>query len=99
MDTLQAVREAIRSVDAEMALLFRKRMEAVRAVALYKQAHGLPVYDPAQEQQVLQRNADLFEDADLRECYLAFLRATVAVSRDYQQQLLEKGGTPDEHGL
>ena len=41
---LEQARREIDAVDAEMAALFCRRMDAVRRVAAYKQARGLPFY-------------------------------------------------------
>ena len=53
MDTLQHAREIINEIDAEMAALFVRRMEAVETVAAYKREHGLPVLDAGREAEVL----------------------------------------------
>ena len=47
---LQDARKLIDQTDKEMAALFCQRMEAVRAVAAFKAAHGIPVLDAAREQ-------------------------------------------------
>ena len=46
-DRLAKARAEISEADREMATLFVRRMEAVRAVAEYKREKGLPVLDPA----------------------------------------------------
>ena len=45
-DCLQRARKTINEVDAQMAELFEKRMEAVRQVLAYKKEHNLPIQDP-----------------------------------------------------
>lgn len=45
MDTLEQARAKIDAVDAQLAVLFERRMAAVLSVAQYKQAHGLPIFD------------------------------------------------------
>ena len=87
---LQA-RKTIDEADRRMAELFRTRMEAVRLVAEHKIENGLPIFDPVREEQVICKNSAYLEDAEpeLRECYIKFLRETMAVSRHYQTRLME----------
>ena len=53
---LEQARREIDAVDAEMAALFCRRMDAVRRVAAYKQARGLPVLDASREEAVVAKN-------------------------------------------
>jgi chorismate mutase-like protein len=50
---LSDLRDAIDSVDAQMLDLLRKRLELVLKVGEIKNAHGVKVYDPERERQVL----------------------------------------------
>ena len=88
MDELQAARQTIDAVDRQMAALFTQRMAAVGQVAAYKQAHGLPVLDAGREAAMLQRNLGYIETEALRPWYEDFLKAQLAVSRQYQAALL-----------
>ena len=92
MDQLQQARQIISQVDREMCDLFLRRMEAVRQVAEYKQARGLPVFDGAREQEVLAQGAARVEDPALQEHYIRFLQNTMEVSKAYQRQLLAEPG-------
>lgn len=87
---LNEAREIINEVDREMALLFRRRMEAVKMVAEYKIERGLPVLDAKREEAVIARNSELLADADedLRAAYVKLLRETMAVSRHYQDKMM-----------
>ena len=93
-DLLKEARETINRVDGEMARLFEERMEAVRKVAEYKIAHGLPVLDAEREKQVIERNSALIEDGELRAYYVEFLKNNMAVSRRFQQDIM-----PREHNV
>ena len=42
-------------------------MQAAKLVAAYKQTHGLPVLDKAQEARVLERGAALVDDPELKD--------------------------------
>ena len=89
MMDLQQARDEIRAADEEMAKLFLRRMAAVSEVAAYKMEHGLPVFDGAQEEAVLQGRAALVEDDELRSYYVQFLRNTMDVSKQYQHRLMD----------
>ncbi len=90
MNKLEQAREAINTIDKQMADLFVQRMQAVQMVSEYKLEHGLPVLDAAREEQVIARNAALVEDETLRSYYVNFLRHNMGLSRQYQQ-LLQQG--------
>lgn len=87
-DTLAAARREIDAVDAEMARLFCRRMEAVEAVVAYKQAHGLPVLDAGREAAVVEKNLARVDRAEYRPYYADFIRHTMALSRQYQTAVL-----------
>ena len=89
MDKLNNAREIISAVDKEIAALFEKRMNAVRLVSEYKIEHGLPVYDPAREQALIENNTALIENEEIRPYYVDFLRNTMRVSRNFQSKLSE----------
>ena len=55
---LDKARKIINEVDAEMAKLFSRRMEAAKMVAEYKKEHGLEVLDKAREDEVVRRNTE-----------------------------------------
>ena len=88
MDELEQARQEIDAVDAQLAALFERRMRAVVQVARYKQAHGLPIHDPAREEQVLQKAADRIQDPALRPYYLDHVRNRMEVARQYEALLL-----------
>ena len=88
MDELEQARQEIDAVDAQLAALFERRMRAVMQVALYKKARGLPIHDPAREEQVLQKAADRIQDPTLRPYYLDHVRNRMAVARKYEALLL-----------
>ncbi len=88
MDRLQEARKIINDVDAQMAQLFVRRMQAAEMVAAYKQAHGMPVLDATREEAVIRNGAEQVEQDELRGYYMDFMRDTMAISRRYQQKLL-----------
>ena len=53
MSELNELRGEIDAIDAQLTELFLRRMDVTRRVGEYKQAHGIPVLDPAREREVL----------------------------------------------
>ena len=90
MNELEKAREIINSVDRDMAALFEKRMEAVKAVAEYKAKNGLPIFDPKREDQVIEKNSKLIQNDELIPYYQAFLHGLMDISKDYQREILSK---------
>ena len=88
MDLLQQARAEIDAVDAEMAALFERRMQAVADVVRYKTETGKPVFDAAREADVITRNTARLQNEELRPYYKAFLQEAMAVSRAYQRATL-----------
>lgn len=89
MDLLQEARRMINEVDARMADLFVQRMKAAEMVAEYKKTHGMPILDAAREEAVIRNGSARVADEALRGYYIDFMRDTMAVSRRYQQRLLD----------
>lgn len=89
MDSLDKARKKINEVDEQMAKLFTERMLAAREVAEYKKKHGLKIFDAAREAEVIKRNSAFIEDTEIREYYVNFLKNNMAVSREYQDRLME----------
>lgn len=84
-NALSKARREIDEVDAEMAALFCRRMDAVRAVAAYKAANGLPVLDEAREAAVVEKNTARLPDSRYEPYYRDFIRHTMGVSRAFQR--------------
>ena len=89
MDKLSDARKKINEIDAEMARLFVDRMNASRDVAEYKKEHGLKIYDKNREDEVIRNNSKYIEDEEIREYYVNFLKNNMAVSRSYQDRLMQ----------
>ena len=88
MDLLQQARAEIDAVDAEMAALFERRMQAVADVVRYKAQTGKPVFDAMREADIIARNTARLQNEELRPYYKAFLQEAMAVSRAYQRATL-----------
>ena len=90
MDKLSQARAVIDEVDAQMAQLFCRRMDAVRDVVAYKKEHGLPVLDASREEAVVEKNLALLPDKAYAEWYEDFVRHNMAVSRAFQSRVLAR---------
>ena len=88
---LEQARREIDAVDAEMAALFCRRMDAVRRVAAYKQARGLSVLDASREEAVVAKNCARLPDETYAEYYEDFIRHTMGLSRAFQRAVLGMG--------
>lgn len=85
---LNEAREMINEIDVEMAKLFEKRMGAVREIAEYKSARGLPVEDKQREQSLIENMSGNIKDEDVRPFYVSFLQNTMDVSKNWQHSLI-----------
>ncbi len=95
MDDLKKARERIDEIDGKMAALFAERMASVDAVAAYKKAHNMKTYDEDREREVIEKNSLLIKNEWLRPYYVRFLKETMALSRDWQDNKSKgAGGAP-----
>lgn len=88
MNALEQARQDIDQIDREMAQLFEKRMDAVRAVVAYKQANHLPVLDASREAAVIEKNLARIQDPAYVSFYKDYIQHTMVLSREFQAQLL-----------
>jgi chorismate mutase/prephenate dehydratase len=56
------LRETIDEIDSKLIELFRRRMDTSVEIARYKQANGIPIYDPVREREVLDKLSDKVEE-------------------------------------
>lgn len=89
MLNLEEARIIINEVDNQMAKLFEKRMQAVLDVVHYKMENGLPVLDTKREAEVIEKNLKLLENEELKPYFNEFLEHSMAVSRHYQQDIID----------
>ena len=86
---LEKLRGQIDEIDAALIELMQRRMDVAAGIAAYKRENGLPVLDAARE-------ADKLSDirsrcrAELGPYVAQLYEAVFAVSRDYQQAILDK---------
>ena len=88
MDALDKARREIDTVDAALAALFERRMAAVLAVAEYKKAHGLPIFDAAREAVVLDKAEARIQNPALRPYYRDHVQHMMDVAKQYEAEVL-----------
>ena len=88
MDALENARREIDAVDAQLAALFERRMAAVLAVAEYKKEHGLPIFDAARENVVLDRAEARIQNPALRPYYRDHVQNLMDVAKQYEAEVL-----------
>ncbi len=89
MTDLERARQIINDVDEKMRELFLERMKASKVVADYKKLHGMQVFDPEREAEVIARNTSAFADEELKSYYVDFVTHNMEISKRYQHRLLE----------
>ncbi len=89
MTELETARQIINNADRQIAKLFEERMNAVKAVADYKREHGMQVFDPQREAEVIERNSALIENEELKPYFVNFLQSNMEISKSYQHRILE----------
>ena len=95
MSELNELREEIDAIDTQLTELFLRRMDVTRRVGEYKQAHGIPVLDPAREREVLAKKTAQVSDPALRDDVAALYEAIMGISRRQQRRLVKEAGRED----
>lgn len=91
MNGLEEARKVINEADKAITEAWEKRMNAVKEVATWKEAHGLPVLDEAREKEVIRRNTGYLKDPSLSEALSSLYETIMAQSRDFQKQMIATG--------
>ncbi len=89
-EQLLPIREQIDAIDAQLLPLFLQRMQCTEHVAKIKMEHGIPVFAPQREKEILDRVQQ--KAGEYGPSARAFYQSIMAISRARQHQLLE-GGT------
>lgn len=93
---LNGYRAELDGIDAEMAVLFEKRMNTVKNIAEYKKQNGIPVTDLKRENEMLNKNLQYVSEEN-RAYYRDFLESVTGVSKRRQHNgkgALTVNGTP-----
>ena len=90
MRTLEECRRELDIIDKQVIELFEKRMNVIKDVALYKKENSLPILDEQREKIMLETNVNKFKNIELQKYYKTVLQAFLAVSKDYQKEIINK---------
>ena len=84
---IQELRKKINDIDGQLVKAFDARMRVALEIARYKKENGLPVFDPAREREVLNRQTAAVGD-DMA-MYVKLMYNTIFdISRSYQQRYM-----------
>jgi len=89
MDINEA-RARIELIDKEMAKLFEQRMACSKAIAEYKMANNMQIFDAAREQQLIEKNSVYIENEELKDYYKDYLIEVMGISKKYQGNIIGK---------
>lgn len=87
MKDLQTLRVEIDATDRQIIELFARRMDICGQVAQYKAAHGIAIYAPEREAQVLEALAGKTTPEMLPYTRRLF-QVLMDLSKEYQEQLI-----------
>ena len=90
MDELSLYRSEIDQIDKQMKDLFLKRMEIVKKITKWKIKHDYPIFDPKREKFFVEQNSKDIVHSPHHDTYVAFLNSLLALSKEYQNQLMEE---------
>jgi len=96
MDEILKIRKEIDEVDDKLLELFEYRMELVSKVAEFKKNNGLPVYDPAREEEKLNLLRQSVKDKKNQDAVTELFSQIMAISRRAQYAALN---TTDDLGF
>lgn len=89
MDISEA-RAKIEVIDKEMARLFEERMACSKAIAEYKMANNMPIFDAVRESQLLEKNSAYISNENMKDYYRDYLLGVMNVSKNYQADIIGK---------
>ncbi len=87
MRELKELRTELDAIDREMTALLERRIGTAREVAVWKQAHGLPVLDAKREAEVLATRRALLKDPSLGPACDRFYRELMALCRAAEEEV------------
>ncbi len=92
MRDLKDIRVEINEIDEQMGKLFDRRMQLAKDVAIYKQAHDLPIFDKTREEQILQNRMKDFpnRDGDFLEAVQTFYQTMMDLSKKSQAKWIDR---------
>lgn len=89
-ESLEKYREQIDFLDKQLIALFEERMEVSKAIARYKQANKIAIFNPEREQAVIAKGVSLLKNATYQEVTRRFIHALMDCSKSVQEELIAK---------
>ena len=99
MRDIETLRAAIDRIDRKIQGLFEERMNAVDEVAAIKKAGGVPVADPAREEELLDSLAGRASTPQLGEEIVCLYREMLSLSRARQERDRAQAAAEDTAGF
>ena len=97
---LNALRQRIDSIDAQLLALLNERTEIAEAIQRSKVALNVPTYSPQREQELLDNlcsnNAGPLSDSEVRGIFSSLLKYSVRHMREYQNRLAAPAPAPEQ---
>ena len=91
MNLVKESRTRINEIDNQLVKLFEERMHVVENIARYKAENNLPVFDSSREKSNIEKNSAKLEDQNLKKYFQEWYQCTMAVSKEYQKDILKRG--------
>jgi len=90
MDKFEEARITITGIDRQIAILFEKRMDAVKIIADFKNKHGLQIFDQQREHSLLAKNMEYINNKDYVPYYQQFQQNMMEISKSFQEKQMEE---------
>jgi len=94
--SLKAIRKTIDEIDAEMRLLFERRMDCIKAVAEYKYNNDDEIFDQKREENVKEENLSQLKNKEYAIAYEGFIKELMDSSKAYQNQWINDQKTKQD---
>ena len=85
---LDELREEINKIDAELRILFEKRLQIAAQIAVLKKEHQLPIEDQNREIQVIKMHTEKVSYPKVQEAYLSWLKTTMEITKEWEKNFL-----------
>ncbi len=89
MEHIETAKQTLKSIDREMALLFERRMAAARDVATAQREMAIPAGEPFSPDCVIEENAPLIVDEELRSYYPLFLNHLMGLASQVEHRVMD----------
>lgn len=88
-DLLISLRNEIDIIDDSMRRLFEKRMNTIKEITKIKKELNIPILNVTRENEIIIKNSN-FVSKEFKKYYISFLKETMKISREYQEDNYEE---------